>query len=104
MGSRKFHMHNGHRGAAIAVKVSAGTNRNEITEVISDGTIKIKLAGKSANAEDMNSKLIQFLTEVFGVEAAKLDIISGLSGNDKLISILGIDAVEVQQKIASFNK
>ncbi|MEI7847578.1 MAG: DUF167 domain-containing protein [Chloroflexota bacterium] len=97
-------MHDGHRGAAIAVKVSAGTNRNEITEVITDGTIKIKLAGKTTNAENLNSKLIQFLAEVFDVETAKLDIISGLSGNEKLITILGLDAVEVQQKISSYNK
>ena len=104
MGSRKFHMHDSHRGAAIAVKVTAGTNRNEITEVITDGTIKIKLAGKTTSAEDLNLKLIQFLAEVFGLEPGKFDIISGLCGNEKLISILGIDAVEVQQKISTFNK
>ena len=39
MPNRKFHLHDGKVGSALAVRVTPRAGRNEIMEVMSDGTI-----------------------------------------------------------------
>ena len=103
MNARKFHMHDGHRGAAIKVKISPNSAKSEITEIMLDGTIKINLVTSNPTG-NYNKALLQFLSDIFGVASSKLDIIVGVEGNDKLISVLDIDAAEVQQKLLSYKK
>ena len=38
MTSREFHLHNGQKGSALAIRVTTRARRNEIVEVLSDGT------------------------------------------------------------------
>src|SRR5512146_2238335 len=98
MGARKYHLHDGRLGAALAVRVTPRASRNEITEIMPDGTIKVRLTAPMAEGEG-NKALTQFLSEVLGVPQAKIDIIAGVSGNDKLLSVLDIDTEEAHQRI-----
>jgi uncharacterized protein YggU (UPF0235/DUF167 family) len=100
MGSRKFHLHDGRRGAALAVRVTPHASQNEIADIQPDGTVIIRLMAASANGEG-NTSLIAFLAKIIGVKTSQIDIIGGASGNDKLLSILDIDSDEVHQHIAS---
>ena len=101
MNSRKFHLHDGRRGAALAVRVTPRAIRNEITEIMPDGTIKVRLIAPLAEGEG-NKALTQFLSEVLGVLPSKIDIIGGITGNDKLLSVLDIDTNEAHQRILAY--
>jgi uncharacterized protein YggU (UPF0235/DUF167 family) len=94
----QFNLHNGKMGAAITVRVVSKSNRDEIAEVLSDGTIKIHLVA-AEDGEKSNQALIQFLAQVLGIAASNIEIIAGLSGQDKLVTILTLDADMVQDRI-----
>jgi uncharacterized protein YggU (UPF0235/DUF167 family) len=98
MVDRDTHLHSGRTGSAITVQVSVGAAKTEISEVLEDGTLKIRLAVPRAGkqADDM---LIDFLARVFSATPDKIEIVAGLSGQDKLITILDLDAVSVQARV-----
>lgn len=101
MASRKFHLHDGRRGSALAVRVTPRASRNEITEIQSDGTVKVRLTAVPVEGE-ANQALIAFLAEVLGVPPTKLDIVAGMSGKDKLISVLDMDKDEVHRRLVAY--
>ena len=98
MANRKFHLHDGRRGSALAVRVTPRASRNEIVELLDDGTIKVRIAAPPSDNE-ANETLIDFLAEVLGVPKSRLDIVAGVSGRDKLISIVDMDAETAHQRI-----
>lgn len=98
MTDRKFKLHNGKRGSALAVRVTPRASRNEIVEVLDDGTIKVRLSAPPVDNE-ANNALIEFLSDILGVPKSKLDIVAGNTGRDKLISILDMDVDTVHQRI-----
>jgi uncharacterized protein len=98
MTDRKFNLHDGRKGSALAVRVTPRAGRNEIVELLDDGTIKVRIAS-SPSDEEANDMLIGFLSEVLGVPRSRLDIVAGVMGRDKLISIVDMDAETVHQRI-----
>jgi hypothetical protein len=98
MVSRKFHLHDGKSGAALAVRITPRASKNEVTEIQNDGTVRIRLTVSAA--EDVaNPALITFLSELLEISPGKIDIVAGKTGKDKLVSILDMDAESVQKKI-----
>lgn len=95
---RSFKMHGGRLGAAITVRVTPRMARNEISEILNDGTVKVRLTAPPVDGK-ANECLIEYLAEVLGTKTAKIEIISGQTGRDKIISILDQSPEEVQQKI-----
>ena len=98
MPDRKFRLHHGQKGSALAVRVTPRASRNEIVELLDDGTIKVRLAAPPSDNE-ANEALIEFLADVLGVPKSRLDIVAGVSGRDKLISIVDMDAETAHQRI-----
>jgi uncharacterized protein len=98
MSDRKFKLHNGQKGSALAVRVTPRASRNEIVELMDDGTIKVRLAAPPSDNE-ANEALIGFLSDVLGVPKSRLDIVAGASGRDKLISVVDMDAETAHQRI-----
>lgn len=98
MTERKFRMHDGKKGAALAVRVTPRASRNEILEILADGTVKIHLTAPPVEGQ-ANQALIQFLANVLDVAPSKIDIVAGLNGRDKLVSILDLDARTVHERI-----
>ena len=98
MAERKFILHDGRKGSALAVRVTPRASRNEIVELLDDGTIKVRIAAPPSDNE-ANETLINFLSEVLGVPKSRLDIVAGLTGRDKLISIVDMDAETAHQRI-----
>ena len=98
MERRKFDLHDGKRGAALAVRVTPRASRNEIFGVLNDGTVKIHLTAPPVEAQ-ANEALLKFLSEVLGVPVSRLDIVAGKTGRDKLVSVLGMDAETVHKRI-----
>ncbi len=100
MEARKFRLHDGRRGAALAVRVTPRASRNEITEIQPDGTVKVRLM--AAPEEEANESLVTFLSGVLGVPPGKIEIVAGQSGRDKLLSVLDIEKDEVQQRLLAY--
>lgn len=98
MTDRKFKMHNGQTGSALAVRVTPRAISNEIAEVLDDGTIKVRLAASPADDES-NEALVVFLAEILGVPKSKLDIVAGSVGRDKLVSVVDMDVETAHQRI-----
>lgn len=98
MSDRKFNLHNGKKGSALAVRVTPRASHNEIVEIMEDGTIKVRIAAPPSDNES-NDVLIGFLSEVLGVSKSRLDIVAGASGRDKLISVVDMDAETVHQRV-----
>lgn len=101
MSTRKFHLHGGKKGAAITVRVTPRASRNEIVEILGDGTVKIRITSSPMDGE-ANAALLEFLSEVLGVTKSRLEIVAGKSGKDKLISILDVDKREVQDRLLAY--
>ncbi len=100
MPKRSFRLHDGKRGAALAVRVVPRASRTKISEVMNDGTIKIHLAAPPVDGE-ANEKLIEFLAEILHVPKTRIEIVAGQSGRDKLISILDMDATTAHKRIVA---
>lgn len=100
MADRKFNLHDGKKGSALAVRVTPRASRNEIVELLDDGTIKIRIASPPSDNE-ANDTLIGFLAEVLGVPPTRLDIVAGVTGRDKLISVVDMDAETAHQRIVA---
>ena len=96
--SRKYDFHDGQRGAALAVRVTPRASHNQIVGLLNDGTIKVHLASEPAD-EAANLELVNFLAEVLGVPKARLEIVAGESGRDKLISVLDMDVDTAHQRV-----
>ena len=98
MSDRKFNLHDGKKGSALAVRVTPRASRNEVVELLDDGTIKVRLAAPPSDNE-ANEALIEFLSEILGVPRSRLDIVAGVAGRDKLISVVDMDTETVHQRI-----
>lgn len=98
MTERNYHLHHGQKGAALAIRVTPRARKNEVVEILSDGTVRIRLAAPPTEGK-ANEALIEFLSDVLEVPRSSIDIVAGQTGRDKLISVLDLDAATVQQRI-----
>jgi uncharacterized protein len=94
----KYNFHHGKSGSAITVRISPRAKQNEISGILSDGTIKIHLIAPPEDGK-ANAALIKFLAEIFEIPPANIEIIAGFGSKDKLLSIIDLDAELVQEKI-----
>jgi uncharacterized protein len=95
---RKFHLHDGRTGAAITVRVTPRASRNEISEILDDGTIKVRLTAGSGEAK-INQALIEYLSKVLEVLPGQIEIVAGTTGKDKLVTINNLDSGTVHSRI-----
>ena len=91
------------QGAAITVKVSPRAKRTEFTEVMDDGTLKIKVAA-APDEGAANAALIAFLAEAFAIPASQIEIVVGQTSEKKLISLIGISPALVEDKVTGWKE
>lgn len=89
------------QGAAITVKVSPRAKKTAFTEVMDDGTLKIKVAAAPEGGA-ANAALITFLAEAFEIPARQIEIVVGQSSEKKLISLVGVSPARVEDTVASW--
>lgn len=100
MPKRSYRLHDGKVGSALAVRVTPRASRNQIVEVMADGTVRIRITASPVDGE-ANAQLLAFLAEVLNVPKSRLEIVAGLSGRDKLISVLDMDADTAHKRIVA---
>ncbi len=98
MAQRKFKFHDGKRGTALAIRVTPRARRNEVAEVLNDGTIRIRLTAPPVEGK-ANQALIKFLSQILDVPASRIAIVAGETGRDKLVSVLDMSPEEAQRRI-----
>ena len=98
VGTQKYHLHDGKKGAALAIRVTPRASRNEIVEIMSDGTVRIRLTAPPVEGK-ANQALVEFLANVLGVSSSRIEIVAGITGRDKLVSVLDLDTETVHQMI-----
>jgi uncharacterized protein (TIGR00251 family) len=98
MAQRNYKLHDGKKGAALAVRVTPRASKNQIVGALHDGTIKIRITAAPTEGQ-ANDELVKFLSGVLGVAKSRIEIVAGSTGRDKLISVLDIDAETLHKKI-----
>lgn len=98
MAPRNFHLHDGKKGAALAIRVTPRASRNEIVEILSDGTVRIRLTAPPVE-DKANQALVKYLADILAVTPSRIEIVAGATGRDKLVSILDMDAEDVHRII-----
>jgi uncharacterized protein len=95
---RKYVLHGGQRGSALAVRITPRASRNQIVGVLNDGTVKVHLASEPSD-EKLNVELVVYLAEVLGVPKSRVAVVAGENGRDKLISVLDMDVDTAHQRV-----
>jgi uncharacterized protein YggU (UPF0235/DUF167 family) len=96
--SRKYELHSGQRGSALAVRITPRASQNQIVGVLNDGTIKVHLVSDPAD-EELNAELLSYLAEVLGVPKSRVEVVAGESGRDKLVSVMDMDVETAHQRV-----
>jgi hypothetical protein len=95
---RSYNLHDGKSGSALAVRITPRASRNEIHEILDDGTVKIRITAPPVDGQ-ANKAIIDFLSDVLNVPKSKLEIVAGQTGKDKIIAVEGMNSKEVQTKV-----
>ena len=95
---RKFRLHDAQSGAAITVRVIPRAARNSVVEILDDGTVRVRLAS-SKGSQALDRTLVRYISEILEIPPGQVEIVAGTSGVDKLVTITGMRAAQVQQKI-----
>jgi uncharacterized protein (TIGR00251 family) len=89
---------NGKKGVALPVRVIPRASRNEIVEILSDQTVKIRLTAPPVEGK-ANEELIKFLSKILDIPKSRFEIVAGKTGRDKLVSIIDAKSEEIHKKI-----
>lgn len=82
----------------ISIRVIPRAKQSEISELMQDGTIKIRLTAPPVNGK-ANSALIEFLSDVLGIPSSRIELISGLRGRNKRVLINGMNKYTALKRI-----
>ena len=91
----------GKTGYVLMVRVTPRARKNEITGILVDGTIKVRLTAPPVEGK-ANEALISFLAEVLDIPTTKIEIIGGVTARNKRVSLIGLDAETAQRKIMNY--
>jgi hypothetical protein len=88
----------GRRGAALAIRVIPRAKRTEITGILPDETIKIRLTAPAVE-DRANHALVSFLAKILDVAESRIEVVAGKKSRNKLVTILNMESAEAQTRI-----
>jgi uncharacterized protein (TIGR00251 family) len=91
MDSKDIHLHDGKKGATLAVRVIPRASKNEIIEIMDNGRVKIRLTAPPVDGK-ANEALLKFLAKLLDVSIKQLKVVAGANGRNKLILVMEMDA------------
>jgi uncharacterized protein (TIGR00251 family) len=95
---RKFKLHNGKHGAALTIRVTPRARKTEIGGVLEDGTVRVRIAAPPVEGK-ANKALVAYLADILGVRKNRIEIVAGERGLDKIVSVEGMAAADVEERI-----
>jgi uncharacterized protein len=97
--ARKRNKHQeGKQETVVSIRVTPRSSRNEVSEVLDDGRIKIRLTAPPTEGK-ANIALVKFVAEILGVADCQITIKKGHTSREKLVSIQNIDEKLLYQRI-----
>ena len=79
-------------GITIEVKVEPRSSRKQITGIMDDTILKVKLTAPPVDGS-ANEQLIELISETTGFKKSQIKILRGLSSKRKLIGITGVEKI-----------
>lgn len=101
MKGRKVHFKNGRLGSALTIKIIPDSRKNQLTSILDDGTLVIKLR-TTDTGQKTNTELIKFLAEILDLIDSELEIIAGEEGTDKLVAVFDVESDELERRIMDY--
>jgi hypothetical protein len=83
-------------GVTLRIRVTPRAPNDEISQIMEDGTIKIRLTAPPVEGK-ANAALVKFLAEILRVPGGSIEILSGESSRNKHIRVIGMKAEVAQQ-------
>jgi uncharacterized protein len=96
--AHRFQFHDSRLGSALHVRVQAGARKNEIIEILDDGTIKIRLMAPAVEGK-ANQALIDYLSRLLKVKNSAIEIVGGLRSRDKIVTVTNIGNEQLERAI-----
>lgn len=78
----------------LKVRVTPRMARSEISGILEDGTVKVKITAPPVEGK-ANECLTRFFADLLGVKTSSITVLSGKTGRTKLISITGLGEEQV---------
>lgn len=82
----------------LKIRVTPRAKTNEISEVLPDGTVKIRLTAPPVNGK-ANKALKKYLSKILNIPVSFIEIISGSKGRNKKIRVDGLDQKSITERI-----
>jgi uncharacterized protein YggU (UPF0235/DUF167 family) len=95
MSKTEHNLHDGRRGTALAIRITLKGEKNEVTHVHADGTVRLKMTDQAMDKK-ANVNLVQYLAQILAVKPSQIEIVGGLESTDKLVAITGIEPETAQ--------
>lgn len=98
---RKYKLHNGIHGAALTIRVTPRARKAGFGADMADGTLRVRLTS-GGGEEESNQALVSFMASVLDVDEARVAVVAGRKGLDKIVSITDMSAEEVETAVQAF--
>jgi uncharacterized protein (TIGR00251 family) len=86
----------------LEIRVQPNARKNEI-QGFREGVLYIKIAAPPVEGK-ANKELIGYLSDILGIAKSRVSIEKGVTGRNKLISIIGLNQEQVKGIINSLRK
>jgi uncharacterized protein len=83
----------------LTLRVSPGAKRSAVVGRHGAGW-KVRVAAPAEGGR-ANEALVRLLADSLDVQAAQVEIVSGHASRDKTISLTGLDAAEIERRLAA---
>jgi uncharacterized protein (TIGR00251 family) len=88
----------GSNNTKLKIRVTTRAKRDEVLTILDDGTIKVRLTAPPVEGK-ANEALIKYFSGILEIPRSRIEILSGLKSRNKLVSIQGMDSVEIYNKL-----
>lgn len=80
-------------GVTLSVRIQPRASKNGFTRM-ADGSLKIRLTAPPVDGA-ANEALVKFLSGILSVSKSQVEIVSGLTGRQKIVRVSGMSEVDV---------
>ena len=87
----------------LRVRVIPRAKQNQISEILEDGTIKIRINAPPSDGK-ANKALIKYLSEVLNIPRSKIQIASGGKAREKKIEFIGCEVEQIYDELTELLK
>lgn len=95
--SAKVRFTDGQAGSAIAAHIKLNAQKDRISRIDRDGVVVIQLTAKTTN--EIAAALAGFIAGLLKVSMDRVDVVGKADSPDRLVTVTGMSATELQQQI-----